>query len=889
MKKKGVRQLDFRASFSKSSARMLTRAVVRIVEFCVRKARAVTAAFVIVGLASGFYAAAHFKINSDVNGLLSDNLDWRKREKAFENAFRRLNMLYAVVEAPTPELSTQATAALAKRLAEDKEHFSDVANLAGLPFFAQNGLLFVKTDDLRQMLSGLEQGAPLIQDFASDMSLRGLVAGLEDGLIGVNQGKVKLDRMAGVLDAASTTIEAVNSGKPATFSWRIVTQGHPAKPGDLRGVIQLRPKLDYSSVQPGLASSNVLRGIAAEVLPHYSAVLRLTGPVAMSDDQFGTIKENAVRDGILTTVIVLLILWRALRAKRLIVAVAINLAVGLAITAALGLAMVGSFNLISVYFAVLFVGIGVDFGLQFSVRYRAERYEIDDLRTAISRAAYYFGAPLTLAGLATAAGFMSFLPTDYKGVSELGQIAGVGMLVAFAVSVTLLPALIVLFNPSGEPEPLGFSSLAPVDAFMSRHRIAIIAGTAVVVIGGLPLLYWLKFDFNPINLQDPHTESVETYLELARDPNNAVYAIQALAPSLDRADKVAAEAEKLPEVAEAQTLSSYIPKDQDRKLALIAAASEKLLPSLDPGEKQAPPTDEENVDALKEAADRLIEAADAPQNADQKAGVAAARRLAAAARALAAAPQEKREAARAAMVDPLALDFAGLRKSFTAEKVTRESLPRELVNEWVSPTGDYRLSIVPKDNSGDPDVLRAFALAVLKIEPNSIFGPVSILEASNTILGAFIQAGAYAVLSIALILWLVLRSPRDVALTLVPLALAGVVTMEIMVLIGMPLNFANIIALPLLLGVGVAFKIYYIMAWREGQTDLLQSSLTRAVVFSAATTVTAFGSLWFSSHPGTSSMGKLLVLSLVCTLAAAVLFQPILMGKPPKVETPEDF
>jgi len=126
----------------------------------------------------------------------------------------------------------------------------------------------------------------------------------------------------------------------------------------------------------------------------------------------------------------------------------------------------------------------------------------------------------------------------------------------------------------------------------------------------------------------------------------------------------------------------------------------------------------------------------------------------------------------------------------------------------------------------------------------------------------------------------VLRRFGDVLLTIIPLLMAGVVTMELMVLLGMKLNFANIIALPLLLGVGVAFKIYYIMAWRAGQTGLLQSSLTRAVMFSALTTATAFGSLWLSSHPGTSSMGKLMALALVTTMAAAVLFQPVLMGPP---------
>ena len=248
--------------------------------------------------------------------------------------------------------------------------------------------------------------------------------------------------------------------------------------------------------------------------------MRLTGPVAMADEEFATIKEGAVRNGIITVIIVLFILWLALRSGRLIVAVFVNLFIGLALTAAVGLLLVGTLNLISVYFAVLFVGIGVDFGIQYSVRYRAERHELDDLKARCSHAGKIVGAPLTLAAGATAAGFLSFLPTDYRGVSELGLIAGFGMLIAFATSVTILPALIRLFNPPGEPEDLGFCFLAPVDSFLERQRIPIIAGTAIVVIAGLPLLYWLSFDFNPINLRDPHSESIATYLELAPRPRH---------------------------------------------------------------------------------------------------------------------------------------------------------------------------------------------------------------------------------------------------------------------------------------------------------------------------------------------------------------------------------
>ena len=215
-----------------------------------------------------------------------------------------------------------------------------------------------------------------------------------------------------------------------------------------------------------------------------------------------------------------------------------------------------------------------------------------------------------------------------------------------------------------------------------------------------------------------------------------------------------------------------------------------------------------------------------------------------------------------------------------AGPVTLQNLPEVLLRGWKAKDGLMRVEVLPKGDPNDNDNLRRFATAVLKAEPTAIGGPVSILKSGDTVVAAFIHAGIYALLVIGILLWITLKRFTDVLMTLVPLLVAGAVTMEICVLIGLPLNFANIVALPLLLGIGVAFKIYYIVAWRSGRTNLLQSSLTRAIFFSALTTATAFGSLWLSSHPGTSSMGKLLALSLVTTLAAVLLFQPALMGKP---------
>ncbi len=537
---------------------------------------------------------------------------------------------------------------------------------------------------------------------------------------------------------------------------------------------------------------------------------------------------------------------------------------------------VGALNLISIAFAVLFVGIGVDFGLQFSVRYRAERHDYDNIDVALRSAALKAGGPLALAAAATAAGFFSFLPTDYRGLSELGIIAGSGMIIAFFTSITLLPALLHIFNPPGEPNPVGYSWLAPLDRFLERHRIAVIVGTLGIVILGSPLLYYLRFDSNPINLRDPNAESISTFLDLRKDPNTSGSSIELLEPSLDQANATARRLEKLPEVSRTMTLSDFVPQGQQEKLPLIQRAAAAINPALNPPQIKPAPTDAENVDAAKSMSDQLNQVA----GNDTGQGGTAAKRLSGLLGRYASADQAARTRVNDAVVQPLKIALDGLRENLTAKEVTLDNLPADLVSDWKTKDGRERVEIMPKGDPADNETIRNFATAVLAVAPTATGAPVSILEAGHTIVRAFIEAGAWALLSITVLLWITLRRFSDVLLTLVPLLIAGMVTLELCVLLGMPLNFANIIALPLLLGVGVAFKIYYIMAWRSGKTHLLQSTLTRAVIFSACTTATAFGSLWLSNHPGTSSMGKLLALSLACTMAAAVLFQPVLMGPP---------
>ena len=856
---------------------MLRSSILRTVDFCNRYAWWVIAVGITLAAASSVYTVRHFAIKTDVKDLFPRDLPWTQQAFEFLKAFPQPEML-VVVDAPTPELADQASTQLAEALTRRPDRFRAVYEMHGGAFFQRNGLLYLPESEVARLTQGLVQAGPLLQTLAADPSLRGALGALDLGLMGVQFGQVQLDDLARPMTMASDTVQDALAGRPASFSWRALASGKAPAPEELRRFIEVEPVLDFTALEPGRAASITALETARDVRldRDFQARVRLTGLVPMNDDQFATIRESAPLTAAVSLVSVIVILWLALRHKRIILAVAVNLAAGLAISAAFGLLVVGALNVISVAFFVLFVGLGVDFGLQFSVRYRAERHEYGALRPALRSAARKAGAPLALAAAATAVGFSSFMPTSYRGLSELGQIAGGGMIIAFLTSITLLPALLTVLKPPAEPQPMGFAALAPVDWFVQRYRIPVVGTTLLLVVLASPLLLFMRFDFNPLHLRNANAPSVATFLDLRRDVQTGANAMEIMATNLDAAKAITQRLSTVPQVARTVAIDHLVPRDQGEKLQLISAAADNIGPSLNPGEVKPPPTDAENVAALSSTASQLAAVA----GADQGPGAAAAKRLSGLLSQLANSDVSVRLTVEKAVVDPLQFSLDQLRAELKPQWITIDSIPANLERAWLTPDGHARVEVLPKGDPDDTAALRQFVTAVLAIEPAATGPAVLMYEAGNTVVRAFVEAGIFALAAIALLLWITLRRLSDVLLTLIPLLVAGVVTLELCVALDIPLNFANIIALPLLLGVGVAFKIYYIMAWRSGKTALVQSTLTRAVIFSAMATASAFGSLWLSSDPATSSMGKLMALALVCTMAAAVLFQPALMGRP---------
>jgi len=853
--------------------------IARVVARCARRPWVTVAVVAAICAVAAVHAVRHIAINTDAAKLIGEDTPWRQRDRALDRAFpQRADLIAIVIDGATPELAESAAAALAARLATETHAFGAVWRPDGGAFFDRTGLLFGSTSQVAETLQQLIAAQPLLGVLAADPSLRGLADAITRVAEGGAADPARVKQIAQPLGRLAGALEAAAAGRAATFSWRNLISNRAPDARELRRFILAQPVLDYAALQPGGAASAAIRSAAHELRldsDRGGVRVRLTGPVPLADEEFVTLADGAAINVTLMIAALLVVLWAAVRSWRLVAAIVLNLAVGLVVTAAFGLFLYGAFNLISVAFAVLFVGLGVDFGIQFAVSYRAKRLANDDLPLALRMAAEEVGGALALAAGSIAAGFYAFLPTEYRGVSELGAIAGTGMIVAFVATITLLPALIALLRPGGEQLAVGYASLAPLDRFLQRNRRRVVAAALAVAVASVALLPWLRFDFNPLHLKSAKAESVATLLDLTRDPNTTPNTIDVLAPSIDEAIALARRLEQLPEVDHALTVASFVPERQAEKLALIEDAALLLDPVLNPSDVAPAPGDEDTVRAMLRAEKALAESAAASPD---PAFAASSARLGRALRTLTQGDAAVRDRAREMLIPGLATTLGQLRAATQAAPVSIGELPAELRRDWVAADGRARVEVYPRGDASDNATLQRFVAAVSALAPEATGAPISVQASSRTVVRAFLEAGCWALLAITVLLALTLRSPRDVLLTLAPLALSGLATLGICVAADLPLNFENIIALPLLFGIGVAFSIYFVIAWREGRRELLQSSLTRAVIFSALATGTAFGSLWLSRHPGTASMGELLAVSLACTLASTLVFLPALLA-----------
>ncbi|PKU22214.1 MMPL family transporter [Telmatospirillum siberiense] len=850
---------------------MLGRTLTTIVEWCWRHARLVALAALVLTVLLGAYAATHLDLDTDENKMLSSDLPFRKAERAFDKAFPQgTDLLVAIIDAPTTGEAEDAVNRLQERLAARKDLFKDVRRPPEELFFRKHGLLFLSTDALTELSDRLIQAQPMLGALSHDPSLRGMLGAVDMALEGISRGLMGIDDLVPLLAHLDEPAAAIADGISAPpLSWQSLF-GDVASRDQPRRFLITQPILRYDDLVAGAQASEAIRQAARELgmTPEHGIRLRLTGQVALADANFSTVAAGVEISAPLSLLAVSLLLFFAVRSGRVVIAILLSLVVGLVATGAFAAATVGTLNPISVAFAVMFVGIAVDFAIQFVVRFRDERHRSGEDTPAMAATARGMAGPLSVAALATAVGFLSFLPTAYIGVSQLGLIAGGGMIIALIVDFTVLPALLALLPTPPEKSEVGLP-LARLDSWLVRHCGAVVGAAGLLALAGLMLLPSLPMDFNPLHLQDPRDEAVSTFLDLARDPDNGSYAIDVLTPSQKDAQALADRFDPLPEVARTMTIDTFVPDHQDDKLAILQDLASLLGPTLSPASVLAPPSPEALIEALTATAAKLETVVG---------NDARAKALATHLRQVSLLGPKGVLELQQALTSGLAGQVDSLRQMLRAAPVTFADLPAEVRREWLTGDGRARVQVVPKADLEDRAAMTHFVKIATAIAPNATGVPISIEQSGQAVIHAFEQAGLSALAAIAILLGLMLRRWLDAILVVLPLVMGALFTVIGLVWSGIAINFANIIALPLLLGIGVAFNIYYVVNWRAGVTGPLQSATTRAVLFSALTTGSAFGSLAVSPHLGTASMGLLLFLSLGLSVLTTFILMPALFG-----------
>jgi len=850
----------------------------RLVQLCAQARLKVIVVALLLAGACAFASVSLLGVSTDTGKLFAASLPWKQRAADLAKLFPQNDkLIVAVVSADIPEEADAVAAALAARLRSDHAHFTHVRRPDALPYLQKNAFLLISAAQLESVLDETIDAQPFLGALAADPSLRGLFGALGLVVQGVEHHQ-DLGSASAALGKFHAALAAAASGHAAPLSWQRLLGGQLADEAGRYRFVLINPVLDYGSLQPGGAASAAVRAAAAS-LPEVRqglAQVRLTGQVMLDDDEFSSVAEGAAAGLIGSFLLVMLWLFLAVRSWRLMLPIMATLVLGLVYTTGFAAVAIGTLNLVSVAFAVLFVGIAVDFAIQFTVRFRERLHGQPDMSLALRETGRRSGTQILVAALATAAGFLAFAPTRFVGVAQLGIIAGVGMLIAFVCTLTVLPALLSLCRPAGEAEEVGFAWAAPLDTLLARLRWPVVAGFTAMAVAGVLLGRSIPFDGDPLHTKNQATEAIRTLKDLMQDPVTNPYSIQALLPSLAAARQAAATYAALDQTQAVLSVDSFFPADQAEKLAAIHDAATLLAPTL----SAHPPMQPVTAAEVREAARKLSAAIDsvAARLPAGDALLAIGEDL----RRLEAAPDVTLLVANGALTRFLPMQLARLREALATPGVTIADLPAELRADWILPDGRVRVQALPKPGVRDTGALRAWVEAASRVVPQSSGSAVYIVKSADTITGAFAIAAFSAVGAITLILALALHKARDVALVMAPLLASMLLTALLLRVFGLDLNFANIIALPLLLGVGVSFNIYFVMNWRSGSTRFVSTATARAVIFSALTTSTAFGSLALSSHPGTASMGVLLLISLGCTVFTTLVFVPALLALMPR-------
>ncbi|HIF92045.1 MAG TPA: hypothetical protein EYQ60_02805 [Myxococcales bacterium] len=856
----------------------------------------------ILGLIAGLtialfvFAALNLGINSDNGSMIAEHLPARQNYLAFTESFPNIeNVILVVIDGETPELARHAATTLEKVLRERGDIVRDLYVPGSGEFFEKHGLLYRDVDDLDDFATQMARVQPILAALERDPTVANLASLIEYAIEEQEGSGDSLSELSTLLDrVGDATVEAYQEF-PLAVSWEEILLRGSSIETVKRWVLVVDPVLDFDSLFAASKPMAEIRRLAAdaELDPDHGIRVRLTGNPVLNYEEMKGLMWDIGLGGVITFFFVILVLWRALHSLRLVIAAVTTLLVGLIWTGAFAAAAVGALNLISLAFGILFIGLGVDFTIHIGMAYadalRNDPAGPDAHSRALEFAIRKVGSSLVICTITTATGFYVFIPTDNLGVAELGLIAGTGMILNLILTTTLFPSLLstVCRLDPGRDLPRSMSFENPWwDVLTEKPKLVSCVALILFGIGAWQTMQ-VQFDANVIRMRDPETESVQVFNEmLVEAGQRSPWPMDAIAEDLESATRLARELEKLEVVDFAISLADYVPADQEEKLEILEDIGFLLdVPRGQPEDRDLAST-QAQIKALESLRDMLN---DPSLIGDDRILAESMRGLRESLDQFLARAEDDAlvDDALARLEDSLLGGLTGqldrLRKATFVDAIELADLPAQLRERMLTENGRARVQIFPSEVLIEEVAFTRFAREVQAVVPSATGLPMNMIAFADATRDSFREALAYALSLISTFLFLLWRRPRPVLLVLAPLLLSNILTVGVMAMTGIAFNFANVVVIPLLLGIGVDSGIHLVHRAEAHAADahpenLLGSTTARAVFYSALTTTASFGTLALSSHRGVASLGVVLSIGMTLTVMSNLIVLPALLS-----------
>ncbi|MFP6641326.1 MAG: MMPL family transporter, partial [Myxococcota bacterium] len=796
--------------------------------------------------ACGLYALDTAQINSDDSALISQSEPFRQHYQSFIDAFPQFDeTTLIVITSDSIDLADEGVEKLTAALAQRDDLVDTVYSPSADPFFESHAFLYLDTEDLEEVIDGLAEAQPALTALSEDPSLRGLFDQFELSVSELADGEELSPGFVRMADRVSEVTEGLLAGRGRKISWADEFLGGDEDEEVYRIiVVQGRKKFDKAISTEYLIDEIRRLGNELGLTESHGVRVRLTGMVPLAHDELVVLKSGLLLAGLISTILLTLILGLGVRSLRIIVSTLVTLVASIIWTTAWAMFSVGEFNIISAAFAVLMIGIGVDFAIHIGLRYEEECRIDRTPMPALRRASEAVGGSVSLCALTSAVGFLSFIPTPFPGLAALGIIAGGGMFISLFASFTLFPAVLAVMRAPTRQHVDSSPLLSRLHPVIDAHAGQIFVAAILVGLAALAISTKMRFDFNTLSMRDPASESLLTLRELQQQEIVTEYSATLLAPDLEHSEILAARLEELSEVVEARPPSHFVPEDQETKLYMIEDAAFFLEPVLNPPPPVKAPTAEERLRSVEELRSAI---AALPPGAPGDRARKSALRLGSALEALSQQSDPVQAAAdlEGLVISDLPERIDWLKQAITVGPVAFEDLPEAHRSRSLSADGRARVVALPADDVRDSEALGRFVDAVTSVDSTATGRPVVESGIGRLVVLTFRIAIGLALFTVGVILFLALRNLLGVVLILFPISLAAVFTIAIGVLLDLPFNLTNVVVIPLVMGLGVDNGIHVYMRYKEGESldGMMDSSTPRAVLISALTTLAAFGSL----------------------------------------------